>query len=98
MVYLEIGLLGCFAAFQIAVVVAMFQKRRSFPKLFFYEWIAGMGAVLLDWVLVSVLLDTPLDQVIDAKSLGQAIGGSVGGGLWVWYVTQSIRVRNTFVK
>jgi hypothetical protein len=98
MVYLEIGLLGCFTAFQIAVTVTMFQRRRSFPKLFFYQWITGMGAILLDWVLVSVLLDLPLDQVVGAGSLGQAIGGSIAAGIWVWYVTQSKRVQNTFVR
>jgi hypothetical protein len=97
-IYAEVGLIICFTAFQLFIIVSMYRKRRFFPELFYSQWVAAMGVPIADWILTSALLHIPLDSLVTAKDIAGVLGAGLLGGIWVWYVARSVRVRNTFTN
>ena len=95
-IYAEVGLFICFAAFQVFIIVSMYRRRRFFPELFYSQWVAAMGVPIADWILTSTLLHIPLDSLVTVKDIAGVLGAGLLGGIWVWYVARSVRVRNTF--
>ncbi|MBB3299464.1 hypothetical protein FHT72_003757 [Rhizobium sp. BK077] len=81
---------------QVVVIWFMFKKDRMFPRLFFYQWIAIPVAFVLDLALVSSVLGVSVNQLLKAEVVGPSVAAFIVTGLWVWYVSKSVRVRNTF--
>jgi len=92
LVLLELAMTACFAAFQIVVTVAMYRRRRSFPNLYRWQLIAAVAVLLIDVLMTSAALKLPVSDLIDGKTIGRLFAGAI----WVWYVSVSVRVRNTF--
>ncbi|MBP2445844.1 DUF2569 family protein [Rhizobium leguminosarum] len=82
---------------QAVVVWFMLKKDRIFPRLFFYQWIAIPVAFLLDVALVSAVLGVGVDQFLTTEVVVPSVAMFIATGLWVWYVSKSVRVRNTFI-
>jgi len=97
-IYAEVGLFTCFAAFQVFIIITMYRKRHFFRQLFYSQWIAAICVPIADWILTSVLLHIPLNSLVTAKDIAGVLGAGLLGGIWVWYVARSVRVRNTFTK
>lgn len=97
-VYGDVGLTVAFAALQFVVAIFMYRRSRLFPKLFMYQWIAIPAFLILESLLVSASLGVPIDQVLSPGAVSRTTGAFLFGGLWVWYVFKSVRVRNTFVR
>jgi hypothetical protein len=85
---------GAYLALQLWTIIALFKKRKSFPRLFFAYWIASALMVLAMLPLLTVPGVT-LDTL--AGDIGGQIGVFIGIGIWVWYTRVSVRVKNTFV-
>jgi hypothetical protein len=95
-IFAEVGLLIGFVAFQLFIIVSMYRKRHFFPRLFFYQWIAGVCIPIADWMLVSALFHIPLSSLVTTRDVIGVLGAGLIVGIWVWYVARSVRVRNTF--
>lgn len=87
-----------FIAFQVYVVVAMLKRWVIFPRLFLYQWFLIMALPIIDVVWVATIMGMPLSRVFPATELGSAIGAVIALGIWVWYTSVSVRVRNTFTR
>jgi hypothetical protein len=96
LVYSEVALTVAYIALQIAVTVFMFRRSSLFPRLYFWQWIALPIYFVLDGALIHALLDIGTDQLFTAQEIGGLAAAFVINGLWVWYVSASVRVRNTF--
>jgi hypothetical protein len=86
-----------FVILQVVVIWFMLKKHRLFPKLFFYQWIAIPVAFVLDVALVSAVLGVGVHQLLTPEVVSPSVAAFVVTGLWVWYVSKSVRVRNTFI-
>ena len=82
---------------QVVVVWFMLKKDRLFPTLFFYQWIAIPVAFVLDIALVSAVLGVGVKQLLTAEIVSPSVAAFIVTGLWMWYVSKSVRVRNTFI-
>ncbi|WP_049735494.1 DUF2569 family protein [Rhizobium ecuadorense] len=85
-------------AIQVVVIWFMFKKDRIFPKLFFYQWIAIPVALVLDIAFVSTVLGVGVNQLLTAEVVAPSVFSIIFTGLWVWYLSKSVRVRNTFIQ
>ena len=86
------------AALQIYVLVAMFRRSASFPKLYRYQWLAMIASQIIDWFWVVALMGIPLTKVAGFAQISGLVIVTFGMGIWVWYVSVSRRVRNTFIR
>jgi hypothetical protein len=91
------ALLIAFGLFQCVVIVQMYRRRRSFPTLFLYQWIAYPGIAIAS-ALLAVGLGIPIDDVLAPEQVKESVGDTIGWGVWTLYVFRSVRVRNTFVN
>jgi len=82
---------------QIAVIVAMLGKRRSFPRLFTWLWVASIGSQIADTILM-LWLFPQFSAAAFGPEFVRSIAGLVGLGLCVWYLRASKRVANTFTN
>ena len=92
---IEVALNLVLLTLQIVVLVAMFRRRATFPKLFTWLWIAAVVLPFVDLVAVALLLNVPLAALFDSDMV-RVLVGAVVMGLWVWYMHASVRVKNTF--
>ena len=90
---LDLAILGL----QIAVIVAMLGKRRSFPMLFTWLWVAAIASQIVDTILILSLFPEYSSAAFGPEFV-RSLAGLVGVGLWVWYVHGSVRVANTFTN
>ncbi|MBX5045362.1 DUF2569 family protein [Rhizobium lentis] len=93
----EAALNFAFMALQVVVIWFMFKKDRIFPKLFFFQWVAIPATFALDVVFVSAVLRVSVSQLMTAEVVAPSVTAFIVAGLWVWYVSKSVRVRNTFI-
>jgi hypothetical protein len=78
--------------------VEMFRKKRTFPAIWKVQAVAQLSYALLDCLLVSTLLNIPIQTVLDEKTMGEFAVLLVSLTIWWWYMNFSIRVKNTFVN
>lgn len=78
------------------VTVRMWQRKRTFPVLFTWEWAVVMVVPVLDLLAVSAAFGMPLGELMDREFLVSE-AKSVVALAWILYVHRSVRVRNTFV-
>jgi hypothetical protein len=96
-VILETALNLGMIALVFATTYALFMKKRTFVRLFFYQWLAIPVLFVLDWAIVAVALGIPVDMFSDLAD-ARTISTFVGTGIWVWYTRKSKRVANTMVN
>jgi hypothetical protein len=88
----------CIFAIQLVVAIVMYEKMRSFPHLFFYQWLAITALSLVNLLAISALLPFSPFQLLDSEAVGHPIVGFAAAGIGVLYLRRSQRVRNTFVN
>ena len=64
----------------------------------FYADTFGENYAATDAAMVSVMFNVPIEKVMDGQALGEFIVLIIGYGIWWWYVSVSVRVKNTFVN
>lgn len=84
-------------ALAMATAFALFQKKRVFKTLFLYQWLAILGATILDVIVVAFALGIPISRAI-ASVDASPIASFIVAGIWVWYTRKSRRVANTMVN
>lgn len=85
-----------YMALHLWTIIALFQKRAYFTRLFPVFWIAGA----LTPLAVVPMLTVPgitFDMLMPAEDIAKQLAAFIVTGLWYWYVRVSVRVRNTFV-
>ena len=79
----------------VALLFLFFQKSRRFPPFYIALALIGIGFVVLDAWLGSIV--NPDEPMLDSDT-GRELGRSIGTALvWVPYMLGSKRVRNTFL-
>jgi hypothetical protein len=97
-VYAEILLTGAMLALVAWVIVEMFMKRRTFPRLWKVMAVATIAYGAIDSVMVSVMFNVPFQKVMDEETIFQYIALIIGIAIWWCYLNASVRVKNTFVN
>ncbi len=70
------------------VLFALFRTKRSFRTAFLVMWLLEIAAAAAMWQVLMVFF--PLAIVV--------VGTLIVTGLWYWYVSVSVRVRNTMIN
>jgi hypothetical protein len=78
--------------------IRFFGKRRSFPRWFTIEWIIGVAYLPLTLLWAAAATGLPLSNFAEGQDWIQWIVMSGVGFVWVLYIHNSVRVRNTFVE
>ncbi|WP_421997871.1 DUF2569 family protein [Reyranella sp.] len=78
-------------------IVTLFQRKRFFRKVYAALWALSFVAPFCLLVLLAVP-GVRVDSLFGDGDLVQWIAGSIGMGLWYWYLCVSTRVRNTLVN
>jgi hypothetical protein len=94
--YGEIALLLAFLVLELVVVIAMLRRSPRFKKLFLLQWIAIPVVFVVDIIWISALIKVPVSQILAGDTLVKPLVSFVVTGIWVAYVYNSVRVRNTF--
>lgn len=93
------GMRLAYVAFLAYVAVQFFKTRTTFPNLFIVSYIVGLALpfVVGVWVTATTGINT-LTNLATPDFLKVYAPGAVVGAIWVAYVVNSVRVRNTFVN
>jgi hypothetical protein len=93
------GMRLAYVAFLAYVAVQFFKTRATFPSLFIVSYIVGLALpfVVGVWVTATTGINT-LANLATPDFLKVYAPGAVVGAIWVAYVVNSVRVRNTFVN
>lgn len=94
----EMALMVAYAILIVVTTISMFRTERRFVALWKIQAVITVLFPLIDAVIVSAVSNTPIEKLIDERAIGHVIGGTIGMGLWWWYMNVSVRVKNTFVK
>lgn len=78
--------------------ILFFGKRKSFPRMFTIEWVAATLYFPLTSFWAAAATGLPVSSFVAGEDWLRWIALSFVGFLWVLYVQQSVRVRNTFVE
>lgn len=89
-------MLACLAANAWAVV-ALFKKQKSFRQAYLLLWLLTLVVPLSMFVMLAVPGITS-EMVVREADVGGSIGAFFGMAVWFWYVSVSMRVRNTLVN
>jgi len=92
----EAVLLLALIALQIATAIAMLRKRRSFPRLFVYQWFAQCAVFAATGVLAATILGVPIGQAFGKFESVRFAALAAISGMAALYILRSRRVRNTF--
>lgn len=78
--------------------VLFFGKREAFPRVYMVTYAAGLAFpfVLATWVLLST--GVSIYANLSGATLGYYMLGVAIGAIWISYLLNSVRVRNTFVR
>ena len=90
--YVVLALIAAYAAWK------MLNRSRQFPRLFVMEWLVMLCFVLAVPMLVAVTRGVAVGSAYGDSDFVLGALKFLVSGLWVWYVLQSVRVRNTFVE
>lgn len=97
-VYVEVGLFLALLVLQVIVAVALYKKKRTFPRLYMYQWIAAPVIVLIDVLAISYFLKVAPGDLLTVDAVVPVLASFAFGAIWVWYLSASVRVRNTFTE
>lgn len=94
--------LAIFLAWPIALLVLFFNKDRKFPRNYIIWQIVGAVFVVLDlfagYALFAQVYESTGTPFFDTATLRGLIGSVVGVCIWIPYMMNSVRVKNTFVR
>jgi hypothetical protein len=76
------------------VAILLWRKSKDFQRFFFYQWIAILAWSVAAPLYAAATVGVPFDKLLDSHDFSELLGASI----WLWYVTRSVRVRNTFVN
>jgi hypothetical protein len=88
-----------FIGFLVYAAILFFNKRTEFPGMFVKTYVASllMPFVIGAWVTITSGVNT-MANLATADFLWPYLAAVAIGGIWVAYVLNSERVRNTFVQ
>jgi hypothetical protein len=95
------GQLAFYAAFlfiEIVCVSAMYRRSKEYPRLFLLQWLALIVVAIGDILLPSVALNRPVLSVLGEMNMSRVLSPIPMVALWVLYMFESARVRNTFTQ
>jgi hypothetical protein len=103
MVVLEFWLnLAIFLGAPIALLVLFFNKSRKFPRYYITWQIVSAAFVVLDllagYALFAQAFEASGTPFFDNTTMRSLLGSAVGVCIWIPYMMNSVRVKNTFVK
>jgi hypothetical protein len=94
--------LALFLVAPIALLVLFFGKDRKFPRYYIIWQIVGSAFVVLDLMLGYALFAQAYEAsgtpFFDTTTIRSLLGSVVGVCIWVPYMMNSVRVKNTFVN
>jgi len=95
----DAGLRLVYVGFLVYIAVQFFKTRATFPNLYIISYIVGLALpiVIGVWVTATSGINT-LVNLASRDFLVTYGFGAVMGAIWVAYVVNSVRVRNTFVN
>jgi hypothetical protein len=79
------------------VITELFRKKRAFQRAYLVLWILTAAASLSILVMLTVP-GVSLAMILPPEEIGRSIAVVCAMGLWFWYVSVSVRVRNTMVN
>lgn len=86
----------------VVLLVMLFTKKRSFPRLYVGWAVANLVFVLLDLIAAKILFGAIYEaaemNLLDGETAQSLFRAIVLVGIWVPYMLSSRRVRNTFVQ
>jgi hypothetical protein len=96
-----IGNVAIALIFPIVLLILLFNKRRAFPRLYVVWAVANLvfilGDLLAAKILFGELFEASGTQLIDGETMQAIFRAIVLMAIWVPYMLNSRRVRNTFV-
>ena len=91
-----------FLAAPIALLVLFFNKDRKFPRSYIIWQIVGSAFVVLDLMLGYALFAQAYEAsgtpFFDSTTIRSLLSSVVGVCIWIPYMMNSVRVKNTFVN
>lgn len=95
LIWVDVAILAAFLVGSLLIIVRLYGKSRSFPRSYVMFSVAAISFVILDniaWVAIVGL------DVVEGLYLVQIAAASAIGVAWIFYMQQSLRVRETFVN
>lgn len=98
-VYLDVVSNLVLLVVSVVAVVLFWMKKRTFKPCFALLWALSMFVFVASFIVIPAATPITVAMVVSGmgSDLGRMIGRLLAGGIWVWYVFASHRVRNTFV-
>ena len=94
--------LALFLVAPIALLVLFFNKDRKFPRYYIIWQIVGSAFVVLDLMLGYALFAQAYEAsgtpFFDSTTIRSLLSSVVGVCIWIPYMMNSVRVKNTFVN
>jgi hypothetical protein len=78
-------------------IVALFQKRRALRPLYLILWGLSVLVPASALLMLTVPGVTP-EMLFTGPEVARGIAGVVAMGLWYWYLSVSVRVKNTLTN
>jgi hypothetical protein len=94
--------IGIFLAWPLVLLVKFFQKKMEFPRLYVLFLFVGAAYFFADlyltWFLFSKIFAAAGIEFFDRDTIRGIVSALVGLVVWVPYMWNSVRVKNTFVN
>jgi hypothetical protein len=91
-----------FLGVPIALLVLLFSTRRSFPRMYIWWQVIGAAFVVIDLLAGYALFHDAYEAsgtpFFDSQTIRSLTSTIIGICIWVPYMLQSMRVKNTFVN
>lgn len=98
LIYAELLLALAVLALIVWATIALFRTKRNFPNLWKAMAVATILFAIVDTAMVSLVLDLPIERVMDEEATVRFVGLLIGTCIWWLYLGKSVRVKNTFVN
>jgi hypothetical protein len=96
--YAELLLVSAVLVLIVWATIALFRTKRNFPNLWKAMAVASILFAIVDTAMISLVLDVPIERVMDAEGTVQFVGLLIATCIWWLYLDKSVRVKNTFIN